>query len=125
MRSGWVLLATTVIATAAVLDIIWGLTALINNEWIVFTADKVWYVDITVWGWITLIVGVLGVIVAWGIYGGQTWARVIGLIVAAIAAINAFLIIPYFAGWGIVILAIWLLAIWALAVHGDEVEAAA
>lgn len=122
MRSGWVLFATTVFVIAAVMDVIYGLTAIINNEWIVFAADEVWYLDISAWGWITLIVGVLGLIVAWGVYAGQTWARVVGIIVAALAAISAFIIIPYFPVWGVAILATWVLAIWALAVHGDEVS---
>ena len=123
MRSGWVLFATTMFAIVGLMDIIFGLTMILNNEWIVFTATEVWYLDIAVWGWITLMVGVLALVVAWGIYSGQMWARVVGIIAAGIAAINAFVIIPYFAVWGIALLAAWGLVIWALAVHGDEIDA--
>ena len=125
MRSGWILFAVTVFVIVAVMDIIWGLTAILNADWLFFSATgEVWYINISAWGWITLIIGLVGLVVAWGIYGGQTWARIVGIIVAGIAAINAFVIIPYFPVWGIVITAAWVLAIWALAVHGDEVPAA-
>ena len=88
-RSGWVLFATTMFVIVGVLDIIFGLTMIINNEWIVFGAKEVWYLDISAWGWITFIVGALALVVAWGVYAGQTWARVVGIIVAVLAVIDA------------------------------------
>jgi len=120
-RSSWVLFATTMFVIVGVMDIIYGLTMIINNQWVVFTATEVWYLDIAVWGWITLIVGVLALLVAWGVYAGQTWARVLGIVAAAFAAVDAFLIMPYYTVWGVAILAVSILVIWALTVHGDEV----
>jgi hypothetical protein len=123
-RSGWVLFATTMFVIVGVMDIIFGLTMIINNEWIVFGAKEVWYLDISAWGWITFIVGTLALVVAWGVYAGQTWARVVGIAVAVLAVIDAFLVMPYYTVWGITILALSVLVIWALAAHGDEVPAA-
>ena len=122
-RSGWVIFATTMFVIVGVLNVIYGLTMIINNEWIVFAADEIWYLDITAWGWITLLLGVLALFVAFGVYAGQTWAQVVGIIAATLAAVDAFLVIPYFPVWGIVLLALAILLIWALAVHGDEVMA--
>ena len=123
-RSGWVLFATTMFVIVGVMNIIFGLTMIINNEWIVFGATEVWYLDISAWGWITFIVGALALVVAWGVYAGQTWARVVGIIVAVLAVIDAFLVMPYYTVWGITILALSDLVIWALAAYGDEVPAA-
>jgi len=119
-RSGWIYYATTMFVIVGVMDIIYGLTMIINNEWIVFTADKVWYLDITAWGWITLLLGALGLAVAGGIYAGQTWARIVGILAASLAAINAFFVMPYYTVWAIAVLAMSMLVIWALTVHGDE-----
>ena len=121
--SGWVLYATVMFVVSGALNVIYGLTMIINDEWIVFGADTVWYLDISAWGWITLLVGVLALAVAAGIYAGQTWARVLGIIAVVLAAINAFFVIPYYPVWGIVVLAMSMLVIWALTVHGDEVAA--
>lgn len=120
-RSGWVLYATTMFAIIGVMDVIYGLTMIINNEWIAFGAVTVWYIDLAVWGWITLLIGVVGLAVAAGVYVGQTWARVVGVIVAGLAAINAFFIMPYYPAWALVVLGMSMLVIWALSVHGDEV----
>jgi hypothetical protein len=106
-----------------VLDVIYGLTMIINDEWIVFGAKTVWYLDLSAWGWITLLMGVLALAVAAGIYAGQTWAKVLGIIAAVLAAVNAFFVTPYYTVWGITVLAMSMLVIWALTVHGDEVAA--
>lgn len=67
--------------------------------------------------------GVGTLVVSAGIYAGQTWARVLGVIAAVLAAIDAFIVMPYYTVWGITVLAMSVLVIWALTVHGDEVEA--
>ena len=121
--SGWVLYATVMFAIIGVLDVIYGLTMIINDEWIVFGAKTVWYLDISAWGWITLLMGVLALTVAGGIYAGQTWAKVVGIVAAVLAAVNAFIVMPYYTVWGITVLAMSMLVIWALTVHGDEVAA--
>ena len=122
-RSGWVTYAMTMFIVIGVLDIIYGLTMLINDEWVVFGADTVWYVDISVWGWVTLLLGVLSLAVASGISAGKTWAQILGVTAAVLAAINAFMVMPYYTTWGVVVLALSMLMIWALTVHGDEIGA--
>lgn len=121
--SGWVRYATVMFVIIGALNIIYGLTMIFNDEWIVFGATMVWYLDITAWGWITVMVGIVALAVAGGVYAGQTWARVVGIIAAVLAAINAFFVMPYYPVWGVAALALSLLVVWALTVHGDEVAA--
>jgi len=119
--SGWVIFAGTMLALAGVFKVIYGLAMVFNSDWVVFTTDGAWLLDLTAWGWITLIAGVILIIAAWGVLTGQTWARVVGIIVASLAAINALFTISIFPLWGIVVLALNVLVIYGLAVHGDEV----
>jgi hypothetical protein len=121
-RSGWVVFATTMFFIVGAMDIIHGLQMILNEGWIVFGQVNVWYVDVTAWGWFTLVMGLFALIVSWAIYSGQTWARVVGIIAATLAAINAFAIMPYYTAAALTILALSVLVIWALAVHGDEVS---
>jgi hypothetical protein len=121
-RSGWIIFATTMFFIVGVLDIIHGLQMIINSEWIVFGTFNVWYIDVSVWGWITLLMGVVALLVSGAIYSGQTWGRIVGIIAATFAAINAFLIMQYWTAAALTILALSVLVIWALAVHGDEVS---
>jgi hypothetical protein len=120
-RSGWVTYAMTMFIVVGALNVIYGLTMLINDEWIVFGADEVFYIDITIWGWLTLVLGALALWVAAGISQAKTWAQIVGLTAAALHAVNAFLTMPYYPVWSLVVLAMASLIIWALTVHGDEV----
>jgi hypothetical protein len=121
-RSGWVLFATTVFIVLGVFNVIYGLTMLLNDEWLVFTADTVWYINLTTWGWITLIIGLVQFLVAWGVANAELWARIIGVIAAALALIGAFVTIPYYPWWSITVMVLATFLIWAMTVHGSEVH---
>ena len=120
--SGWVLFATTMFALVGVFNIFFGLTLIIDNEWLVLSAGELWYLDTAAWGWITLVIGVLALIVAWGVLSGQTWAQVVGLIMAGLAVLDSFVLVAIYPLWGIIVLVLSVLVIYALAVHGDEVS---
>ena len=65
----------------------------------------------------------LGAIVAfagWGLLSGQTWARVVGITLAALSATANFLFIPYYPFWSMLIIAVDVFVIWALAAHGRQ-----
>ncbi len=119
--SGWVLFATTMFVIAGFFNIVYGLAMVFNNTWIVLTPDGAWIVDISAWGWITLVVGIIQFLAAWGVSSGQTWARIVGIIIATVAAANALFLVPIYPLWGLTILAIAVLIIYGLAIHGDEV----
>jgi hypothetical protein len=121
-QSGWVTYAMTMFIVAGVLNVFYGLVMLINDEWVVFGATEVFYIDISIWGWITLLLGALALWVAAGISQGKTWAQILGITAAALHAVNAFMTMPYYPVWSLVMLALALLLIWALTVHGDEVD---
>jgi len=121
-RSSWVLFSTAVFIVLGVFNVIYGLTMLLNDQWLVFTADTVWYLDISAWGWITLIIGLVQFLVAWGVANAEMWAQVLGVVAASIALIGAFLTVPYYPWWSITIMVLAGLVIWAITVHGEEVH---
>ena len=121
-RSGWVLFATTVFIVLGVFNTIYGLTMLLNDQWLVFTADTVWYLDISAWGWITLLIALVQFVVAWGIANAELWARILGVIAASLALIGGFITVPYYPWWSITIMVLAAFVIWAITVHGKEVH---
>ena len=52
---------------------------------------------------------------------GQTWARVIGITLAALSALANFAFIPYYPIWALVVIALDVFVIWALAAHGRDI----
>lgn len=113
-RSGWMVFAMTLFIVLGAIDIIYGIAMLANSEFVVFVPSGAWLVDITTWGWITLVVGVLQVVVGWGIMTGSELARVVGITMAVIASLNAFFVIPIYPVWGILAFAVSIMVIYAL-----------
>lgn len=97
-----------------------GLVAVRDNEILADNVDHLFSFDPVTWGWIHLIVGGIVLVAGFAVQLGQTWARVVGIILAVLSAITAFLFIPYYPFWGLLIVALDVLVIWGLATYVYE-----
>ena len=71
--------------------------------------------DLTLWGWIHLLVGLGLLAIGIALLQGQTWARMAGIVIAVISAIINFTWLPYSPWWALMVIGIDVLIIWALA----------
>jgi hypothetical protein len=92
-----------------------GLAGIVNDQWLVVVENYFLAFDITLWGWIHLLVGLALLAIGIFLLRGATWARVAGMIVAVISAIINFAWLPYSPWWSLMVIAIDVLIIWALA----------
>ncbi|TCN35106.1 hypothetical protein EV644_117127 [Kribbella orskensis] len=119
---GFILFAGVVMVTAGIFQAFDGLVALFNDEFFVATRNYFFRFDITAWGWIHLLMGVLVILAGFGVIAGQTWARVVGITMAVLSALANFAFIPYYPFWALTIIALDVFVIWALAAHGRDVK---
>ncbi|MGI5185635.1 DUF7144 family membrane protein [Dactylosporangium sp. CA-152071] len=98
-----------------------GLAAIIENKFFVVTADYLYTFDVTGWGWIHLVVGVVVLLAGCAVFTGRLWARVVGIVLAGLSAIANFMFLPYYPLWSLLIIALDVFIIWALAVQGRSV----
>jgi hypothetical protein len=77
--------------------------------------------DVTTWGWIHLIGGIIVLLAGIALFRGAVWARTVGVIVAVISAIVNFAWLPYYPVWSITMIAIAITVIWALTAHGRDI----
>jgi hypothetical protein len=94
-----------------------GLAALINGDFFVEVGDYAFDVDVTVYGWGHLILGLAIAVTGGFVITGAIWARVVGIGVAMFSAFGNFLFIPYYPFWAILIITFDVFIIWALAVY--------
>ncbi|MDX2379391.1 MAG: hypothetical protein QNM02_06500 [Acidimicrobiia bacterium] len=120
---GWAGFACVMLIMIGVFDFIQGLVALFNDEFYVVGQEWVFEFDITAWGWIQLILGVILIASGIGIFSGNVAARTIGVIIAGLAAIVNFAWLPYYPVWSIIVIAICVAVIWALTAHGRDIAA--
>jgi hypothetical protein len=106
--------AGVMLATLGAFQALQGIAALANDEIYVRGLNYVYRFDLTTWGWIHLIVGVVAVAAGVGILAQQAWASAVGLVIAFLSALTSFAFMPYYPFWSIVILAFDIFVIWAL-----------
>ncbi|WUG04921.1 hypothetical protein OG803_02125 [Streptomyces sp. NBC_00467] len=91
-----------------------GIAAIAKDDVFVATRNYVFQFDLTGWGWIHMILGIVIVIAGFALFQGSTWARVAGIALAGLAMLANFLWLPYAPFWAIVLIAIDGVVIWAL-----------
>lgn len=118
---GWILFAGIIMILAGVFQAIAGLVAILNERYYLVPAENlVVAVNYTGWGVVHLIVGILLVLVGFGVMTGQLWARITGIILAGLSAIVHLGFIAAFPVWSAIVIALDIVIIYALAVHGRE-----
>jgi hypothetical protein len=120
---GWAGFAGIMLIMIGIFDVIQGLVALFNDEFYVVTQGWVFEFDITAWGWIQLILGIILIASGVGIFSGNVAGRTVGVIAAGLAAIVNFAWLPYYPIWSIIIISISVAIIWALTAHGRDITA--
>jgi hypothetical protein len=123
-RSAWAggvsVFGGVTLATIGLLQFFEGLSAILTDNVFVSTADYVYKFDLTTWGWIHLIVGLIAVAVGVAILAGQPWAMATGIGIAALSVMTNFLFMPYYPLWSLILIAINIAVIWALSVRLSE-----
>jgi hypothetical protein len=122
---GWIHMVSGLVILASDLGLfvgaVWARTvsALAGNDIYAETPDYVFQLDLTTWGWVHLVVGGIVFLAGFGITLGQTWARIVGIVLAIGSAIATFAFIPFYPFWALVIIALDVTVIWALVAHGS------
>jgi hypothetical protein len=122
---GWVVFAAVILMIHGTFTAIQGLSAIFRDEgyWVTNGGGAVLTFDTTSWGWIHLILGILGVIVGFLLLQGSTFARVIGIALVSLNLISQFAYLPLYPFWGLVGIAVGFFVLYALIVHGGELKA--
>ena len=116
--SGWAVggisFAATMLFVIGIFQGIAGLTAIINDEFYVLTRNYTFDLDVSAWGWIHLLLGILLVAAGWGLFQRAAWAGMTALVVAGLSAVANFFFIPYYPFWSLLVIALDVWVIWAL-----------
>jgi hypothetical protein len=120
--AGFILFAATMMILVGIFHVIDGLVALFDKSFYVVARAYTFQFDVTTWGWVHLILGVVIAFGGWGLLSGRTWARAVAIILAVLSVIANFLFIPYYPFWSIIAITIGVFVIWAVAAHGREMR---
>lgn len=125
-RSGWLTFSAVVLIIAGIMrmiDAIWafGYHGAIPDN----LRDAVLGHSLKTYGWIWPIIGVILIVAGALVLGpsdrpGAEISRWIGIIAAALAAITAIFVMPYYPVWSLIYIAIAIMVIYGLSAHYGE-----
>jgi hypothetical protein len=120
--AGWIAFAGMLLLIVGSIDFFQGLIALFEDEYFVVTASGFLAVDLTAWGWIMLIWGVLLALAGVGLLGGQGWARWFAIVVVSLNFIAqlGFLGNSQYPLWSLTVMALNIIVLYALTARWSE-----
>ncbi|GAA3148127.1 DUF7144 family membrane protein [Streptomyces echinatus] len=118
--TGLTMFGAVMLMLAGLLGIFRGIMAIAKDDVFLSTPDYVFHFDLTGWGWIHLVLGVIAVAISFGLFRAAMWSRVGGIAIAGLIIIVNFLSLPYYPLWSIVLIAFSGFIIWALCVVRPE-----
>ena len=120
--SGWIGFAAIVMLIIGAIDFFQGLIALFEDDYYVATQAGFLVVDLTTWGWVMLLWGVLLVFAGLGLIAGRGWARWFAIVAVAL---NFFTQLGFVGNsqyplWALTALALNAIVLYALTVRWHE-----
>ncbi|MEV0411410.1 hypothetical protein AB0I68_11555 [Streptomyces sp. NPDC050448] len=112
--SGGTTFAGVVMIVTGVFGIIEGIVAIANDQVYQHIGNYTFKFDLTTWGWIHLIVGILVVGAGAAILKGLEAGRIAGIALTSLYVILHFMWLPYQPLWSIIAIGIGVFVIWAL-----------
>jgi hypothetical protein len=110
--------AAVMMIVNGIFQVFQGLAAVMSDEFFVSLPNYVVTVDVTTWGWVHLVMGVLIAIAGFYLFSGSRAAAIFALVLAVISAIGNFAFIPYYPFWTLLLIAVDIYVIWAISRSG-------
>lgn len=106
--------AGAALLTVGIFQFLEGVAAAAKDDVFVSTPNYVFSFDLTTWGWVHIVVGIVVAVVGGAILAGRAWALVAGVVLAVLSALMNFVWLPYYPAWALLIIAFDIAVIWAL-----------
>lgn len=112
---GAAIAAAALLLTAGFITLFQGISAVAEDEVFVAGPQYTYELDLSSWGWVHIVFGILLILTALALMTGATWARIVAIGLAALSIVVNFLWLPYYPLWSILIIALDIVIIWAVA----------
>lgn len=95
-------------------SILMGVSGIAHDSLFAISSHYTYWFDLTTWGVLHLVVGVLLVITGLAVLADKSWGRGAGAAVTAISLITQFMFVPHYPAWAIPMMTLDLLILFAL-----------
>lgn len=120
--TGSALFASVMLMIAGTVNVIYGIAAIDGSKFYVNETNVV-FENLKTWGWLTLLLGILGIIAGLSVAKGGTFGKTIGILAAGLIGIGALLSVGgEFPFWSLGVFAISIVVIRGLAAYDPQDE---
>ena len=120
--SGLALFAGLMMIITGLDQAILGFAAILGNDVSVPVKDNLVGLDATAWGWLHLGFGLVLALTGVAVLQGRAWARAAGIGVVMLNLVLAFVFLPHYPVWAMLLIAFNVAVIWGLARYDGQVR---
>ncbi len=124
--AGWVAFAGLLMMVIGGLDFLQGLVAVIRDQYYIVGDNGALVLDVSQWGWIMMIWGVVLALVGYGLVSAASWARWVAIVVVGL---NFIAQLGYdgsggYTLWSLTVIALNIIVLYALIVRWSDAKEA-
>jgi hypothetical protein len=117
---GWIVFTAAMLLMLGIFNAVNGLAAIFADDIFVTGAAGAVIFNVTTWGWVHLVLGVLAAATGVALMQRATWARAVAVGFVMLNMLTQLLFLPAYPFWSLLIIVLDVVVLWALIVHGDE-----
>lgn len=118
--SVWLRFAAVIVIMTGVFNAIEGLVGLFDSDFYLVHPDDILVFNLTGWGLVHVVVGVLVASTGVALFVGFAWARPLAVVLATLNAVTQLVFVAVYPVWSLIVIALCVVVIWAVVVHGDD-----
>jgi hypothetical protein len=116
---GWVLFAGMMLALLALMNFIYGISAVSDSKF--FVGDTKYVLSgLHTWGWVLILVSIVQIVAAGGVWARMSGMRWLGVAICGINAVVQLLALPAAPFWAVALFTLDVLVIYGLIAHGAK-----
>ncbi|NIK59294.1 DUF7144 family membrane protein [Kribbella shirazensis] len=120
--AGFVVFAAVLLLTIGMIHMVQGFVALVDDERLGLTADKLVIVDVTAWGWTLIVSGLLLMAVGGGLLAAAGWARIAAIVAVCLHAVTQTAWLGAYPVWSLLMIALDVVVLYALTARWSDVR---
>jgi hypothetical protein len=123
--TGWIGFAGLMMIVIGSLDFVEGLVAVIRKNYYVLGPNQIIIFNVTTWGWLTMLWGIIVAVAGYALLARSGWARWFAIVVGSLNVLGqlAFLGETQSPLWVLTTITLSIVVLYALIVHWGDVDA--
>ncbi len=99
---------------SGLLHVLQGIAAVANDDFFKVPTNLPYDLNVTAWGWVTIVLGLLLALIGYGVLANTTLGRAVAIPVVIFSMISNFAFLPHYPLWAVVLIVFDVFVLWAL-----------